>query len=147
MPRTCPECGASLEKDASCQEIFESFLVLDYTDPGYGAVHLLTVACYMIQHRRYSDEGLAWIEEKLRSFLEAGVPTEAIRRQAVKEVGQDRRAWKVTRPPDAPPLPEIAWSVTIADVAANARDAGSYREWVRKWARATLDEMGPWLAR
>ena len=146
MPDTCPECGARLSGNASCQAIFEDFLVLEFTDPGYGAVHMLTVACFTIQHGRYSDEALVWIEGKLREYLEEGSSTEQIRRQAGKEADQQARTWKVTRQPDAPRLPKIAWSMTIADVASRAQDAKSYCEQVELWARVTLHEMKPWLS-
>lgn len=146
MPATCPECGAALddEKD-TCQSIFDSFLVLEFTDPAYGAVHMLTVACFMIQHGRYSDPALAWIEQQLRAYLEDDAPVEQIRRQAAKETRQGTRTWKVTRQPGEPPLAEIAWSMTIADVAQQYHDAESYCALVKDWARITLKEMKPLL--
>jgi hypothetical protein len=73
MPNTCSECGAVLQDESSCQEIFDSFLALEFEDPAYGEVHFLTVACFMIQHQRYSDEALAWIAQSLRAYLEEGV--------------------------------------------------------------------------
>lgn len=145
MPYTCPDCGATFSGDDSCQSVFDEFLVLEFTDPEYGVVHMLTVACFMIQHRRYSDAGLRWIERQLRHYLESGRPQEQIREQAASETDQSRRTWKVTRQPDEPPLPRIPWSVTIADVAKNYQDAASYCEWVRRWARATVQEVKPWL--
>ncbi len=145
MSDRCSECGAILKDGKSCQEIFDSFLVLEFTDPGYGEVHMLTVACFMIQHGRYSDEALAWMARQLRACLEEGVSTGQIRRQVARETGQARRRWKVLRPKDAPPMPKIAWSMTIADVASNYRDAKSYCELVRKWAHSTLREMSPLL--
>ena len=145
MANQCAECGASLSQDSSCQSIFESFLVLEFTDPGYGEVHLLTVACYMIQHGRYSDEALTWIEQKLHDYLEDGMPAWHIRQEAAKEADQVKRTWKVNRQPDARRLPKIAWSMTIAEVAASYQDAESYCELVKQWARATLDEMKPLL--
>ncbi len=147
MPDRCPECGALLPKDTTCQAIFDQFLVLEFTDPGYGEVHMLTVACFMIQHGRYSDEALIWIEQQLRANLDEGIPAGQIRRQAAKEANQSRRTWKVTRRPDAPPQAKIGWSVTIADVAANYHDANSYRQWVKRWARATLMDMQPLVQR
>ena len=57
MRSTCTECGAALD-ETTCQSIFDSFLVLEFSEAAYGAVHMLTVACFMIQYRRYSDEGL-----------------------------------------------------------------------------------------
>ena len=143
MTHTCPECGALLSGDTSCQAIFDTFLVLEYTDPAYGEVHFLTVACFMIQHGRYSAEGLAWIEQKLRLYLEEGVPIRRIRRQASRETSQARRTWKIARQPGEVPLPKIAWSMTIADVAAQYKDAATYCELVKQWARSTLQEMGP----
>ena len=147
MSPNCAECGANLSEGVSCQSIYESFLVLEYTDYGYGEVHMLTVACFMIQHRRYSDEALIWIEQKLHDYFERGIPVDQIRRRAEIETDQTRRAWKVIRQADAPPLPEIAWSMTIVDVAANYQDAQSYCELVERWARITLHEMKPLLTK
>jgi len=108
---------------------------------------MLTVACFMIQHRRYSDEALIWIEQKLHDYFERGFPVDQIRHRAEIETDQARRAWKVIRQADAPPLPEIAWSMTIVDVAANYQDAQSYCELVERWARTTLHEMKPLLTK
>jgi len=145
MPDTCPECGAEFREGLTCQSVFEQFLALEFTDPGYGEVHLLTVACFMIQHERYSHEGLSWIEQRLRDHLEGGMPVSLIRQGAAKDVNQEQRDWKVTRRPGDPPQAKIAWSMTILDVALNYQDAESYREWVKKWARLTLQEMKPLL--
>jgi hypothetical protein len=147
MSGICPECGAVLNGDDTCQTIFDSFLVLEFTDPAYGMVHMLTVACFMIQHGRCSDEALRWIEQKLRANLEEGISTERIRQQAYLEADQEVRNWKVNRQLSEPLLPKVAWSVTIADVASNAQDAESYCDWVKRWGRATLQEMKPLLAR
>ena len=145
MQNICPECGAILSEGSSCQTIFDSFLILEFTDPAYGEVHMLTVACFMIQHGRYSDEALNWIEEKLRATLEGGITAEQIRRQASKETGQEKRTWKVTRRTGDSPLRKIAWSMTIADVASKYHDAESYRDCINQWARRTLLEMKPLL--
>jgi hypothetical protein len=147
MPDRCPECGAVLDQDSSCQTIFDALLVLEFTNPEYGEVHMLTVACFMIQHGRYSDEALAWIERTLRAYLEGDVPPEYIRRQAAQETHSGSRTWKVGRQAGAPPLPMIAWSMTIADVAAKYEDASSYRDLVKQWAGSTLKEMQPLLSR
>lgn len=143
MPNTCPECGAALAEGANCQEILDSFLAREFADPAYGEVHMLSVACFMIQHGRYSDEALAWIAPKLHASLE-GVPVQQIRQQAARETAPSARTWKVLRPPDAPPRPRVAWSMTIADVAPHAESAASYCRAVRQWAAATLREMPSW---
>jgi hypothetical protein len=146
MPNTCPDCGADPMGDATCQSIFDSFLALEITDPEYGQVHMLTVACFLIQHNRYSDEALIWIEHNLRALLEGGLSTEQIRRQQAKEVDQNVRTWKVVRQPGAKPLPKIAWSMTVADVASNYHDAQSYCELIRQWVATTLREMHPLIS-
>ncbi len=146
MRNTCPDCGAVLSEGNSCQAIFDVFLVLEFTDPAYGEVHMLTVACFMIQHGRYSDEALAWIEQKLRENLEAGKPAGQIRREAAQEAVQGTRTWKVTRSRGAP-QPKIAWSMTIADVAGKYSDAAQYRKLIQQWARTILQEMKPLLVK
>ncbi|MRR30538.1 hypothetical protein EG834_09500 [bacterium] len=95
----------------------------------------------MVQHNRYSNEALAWIQPKLRAYLEDGLAVVDIRRQAAAETKSRERGWKVLRSAQARPLPEVAWQVTIADVAAHAEDAQSYCDWVRRWGAATLRQM------
>jgi len=141
MTSTCPECGALLPAETSCQAIFDTLLNLEYSDPEYGQVHLLIVACFMIQHGRYSDEALVWIEQTLRDYLEGGMTIAQVRHKAARETRPGRRLWKVNRSPGAAPLPRIAWSMTIADVASSVQDASSYRLGVEQWARLTLQEM------
>jgi len=142
---SCPQCGAVLDEGNCCQSIFDEFLILEFGDAGFGAVHMLTVACFMIQHERYSDEALIWIEKKLHEHLEEGRPVELIRQQAANEANQARRTWKVTRQPGARQLPRIKWSMTIADVASTYQNAEDYRELVQHWAQCTLREMQPLL--
>ncbi len=147
MTNICSDCAAVLQNDASCQTIFDSFLVHEFTDPAYGEVHMLTVACFMIQHGRYSNEALNWIEQKIRANLQEGITAEQIREPAEKETNQSKRTWKVTRRPGDSALPKIAWSMTIADVASNYQDARSYNDLVKQWARITLFEMKPLLSK
>jgi hypothetical protein len=147
MTLTCPECGAVYPDDRNCQSVFDEFLALEFTDPGYGAVHFLTVTCFMIQHGRYSQEGLGWIEMRLGDHLEKGIPVDRIRLQAAKGVERNARTWKVTRRPEDPPQAKIAWAMTIMDVLQDSHTAGSYCEAVTRWARITLKEMKPLLVR
>jgi hypothetical protein len=97
MPHRCPECGALLSNDVTCQSIFESFLALEFSDPAYSEAHFLTVSCYMVQHNRYSDEALAWIEPRLRDYLEKGIPARKIVKPMAMDSGQKQRQWKVVR--------------------------------------------------
>lgn len=141
----CAECGALLIKGETCRSVFDSFLVLEFSDSAYGAVHMLTVACYMIQHACYSDNALAWIEKQLRDHLHGGIPVEQIRKQSGIAAQPASRSWKVTRQSGDPVLPKIAWSMTIMDVAQKYQNAAHYCALVKDWAQVTLNEMQPWL--
>lgn len=145
MSGRCEECGAVLREHASCETIFNACLALEFSDRAYGEVHMLTVACFMIQHGRYSPAALADIAEKLRAGLEEGLSPERIRRQAAAQASQAERTWKVTRQPGDPSQPRIAWSRTIAEIPVEEGDPAAYRAAVRRWAWATLEEMHPLL--
>ena len=141
----CPECGADWPEGRTCQSIFDEFLVWEFQDPEYGAVHFLTVAAFMTQHGRYTDEGQAWIKQKLHENLEENRPVDLIRRMANRETSQANRKWKVVREPGDPPAKRITWDMTIVDV--NRRhdqaglDAAAYREAIVQWARTTLRQL------
>lgn len=141
MAERCTECGAVLSEGSTCQTIFEEFLSLEYTNPAYGQVHFLTVACFMIQHGRYSDEALTGMQSLLRAALDEQLPAQQLRERAAKGMSDAPRSWKVIRQPDAPPLPKVAWSVTIADVAQSVQNPQKYCEQVKQWARVTLQQM------
>lgn len=137
----CPDCGARFDGNKTCQSIFDAFLALEFSDPAYGEVHFLTVACFMIQHNRYSDAALAWIRGMLQAYLEGNLPPSEIRRLATGEMNNAVRSWKVLRSPDDRLLPKIAWRVMIADAAEQAGDATSYRRAMRLWGESTLKQM------
>jgi len=146
QPYNCPDCGAVHPDGSTCPEVFGRLLALEMTDPGFGQVHLFTVACYMIQHNGYSDPALVWMERQLRDHL-AGTPAAEIRRRSAQEVSQSERKWKVTRQPGDRPLPRVAWSRTIADADRAAGDPAAYQAAVTAWARAVVEEMRPLLPR
>lgn len=141
MVTSCPNCGALLENSITCQEMFDEFLSLEFSDSAYGRVHMLTVTCYMIQHQRYSDMALAWMKDKLDEVLNKGVSPEEIRIQMTRDAAQTNRDWKIESQPDEREFPKIEWSITIADVYMHKDDPISYCNWVVRWASATLEEM------
>jgi hypothetical protein len=143
MSEKCPLCGAKLSEGVACQSTFDSFLALEYSNPEYGEVHFLTVACFMIQHQRYSDEALRWIEHALRAYLETGIPTGQVVKDMERGADQVNRTWKINRQPGDPALPQVVWSMTIADVARQYHDPQSYRDLIRQWGGITLREMKP----
>lgn len=141
MEDHCPHCGAVLVSENSCEDLFNTFLALEFSNSEYGKVHLLTVACYMIQHQQYSDEGLIWIYRQLTRYLNESVPTEYIRREAGWETNNRQRTWQVGRKPGAAALPEIRWEITIQAIPPYAGDPEQYCQAVTNWARATVNQM------
>jgi hypothetical protein len=129
-------CGAHWREGKACEYYFGQMLELEFKDPIAGSVHHWTVACYMLQHDRYSDEGRAWIQGMLEATLERGVSPADLRETNRDIVDQSNRDWKVTRSRDAPPSPRLAWPITIVDVAMDLDT--DYPEKVRRWAASTL---------
>jgi len=136
-PKTnCPECGAA---DTLCQVRFDEFLVLEFTDPDYGAVHHLTVATYMLQHSsKMSREGWRHERELLREFLVENKPPSFIRKQNKDLVDSGKRTFKFKSTDGKPVTDKTIWNKTILDV--RTASAGVYCEDVTNWARSVLEE-------
>lgn len=136
MSGKCAECGAVPSERSTCQTIFDEFLGLESTNKVYGEVLDLTVACFMIQHGRYSDLALTWMKSMLRADLD-----EQPGQGAAPGMDDATRSLKFTRQADERPLPKIAWSMTIVDVNQSIQDPEKYIEHVKKLAQATLKQM------
>ncbi len=131
-----PECGAA---DSLCQPRFDEFLVLEFTDPDYGAVHHLTVATYMLQHSsKMTREGWLYERELLREFLIENKPPSFIRKQNKDVVDSGKRTFKFKSEDGVPVINKSTWTKTILDV--RAENAGAYCEDVNSWARSALEE-------
>jgi hypothetical protein len=132
----CPECGAP---NKLCQTRFDEFLVLEFTDAGYGAVHHLTVATFMIQHSsKMTREGWQYERDLLREFL-VGKKTPAMMRKQIKDtVDSGKRTFKFKSKTGVPVINKTAWAKTILDV--RAENAEVYREDINAWARSVLEE-------
>src|SRR5215211_2837904 len=127
----CPECGAS---DSLCKERFDEFLILEFTDAGYGAVHHLTVTAYMIQHSsKMTREGWLFERNLLREFLVEKKPPAYIRKQNKDVVDSGKRKFKIKSKTGVPVIDKTTWIMTILDV--QAEDAEVYCEDVTAWAR------------
>jgi hypothetical protein len=132
----CPECGAP---DSLCQTRFDEFLVLEFTDAGYGAVHHLTVAAYMVQHSsKMTREG--WLFERglLREFLVDKKPPSFIRKQNKDVVDSGKRTFKIKSKTGLPVIDKTTWTKTILDV--RMENAEVYCEDITSWARSVLEE-------
>lgn len=132
----CPECGAP---DNLCQTRFDEFLVLEFTDPGYGAVHNLTVATFMIQHSsRMSREGWMYERDLLREFIVEGKSPSLIRQQVKDSVDSGKRKFTFKSKDGMPVIQKSTWEKTILDV--RTENAEMYCEDINAWARSVLEE-------
>ncbi len=133
----CPECGAP---DSLCQTRFDEFLVLEFTDAGYGAVHHLTVTAYMLQHSsKLTREGWLHERELLREFLVENKPPAFIRKQNKDLVDSGKRKFKIKSRDGLPVINKTTWTKTILDV--RVENAEVYCEDVTAWARSALEDV------
>ena len=133
----CPECGAL---DNLCQTLFDEFLVLEFTDAGYGAVHHLTVATFMIQHSsKLTREGWMYERELLKEFLIENKPPQLVRKQMKDTVDSGKRKFKIKSTTGLPVIDKTTWTKTILDV--RAENAEVYCEDINTWARFVLEDV------
>ena len=131
---TCLECGA-----LDCQIYFDEFLVLEFTDAGYGSVHHLTVAAYMLQHSsKLTREGWLHERELLREFLVENKPPAFIRKQNKDLVDSGKRTFKIKSRDGKSIITKTTWTKTILDV--RTENAEVYCADVTTWAWAVLED-------
>jgi hypothetical protein len=132
----CPECGAP---DQLCQTRFDEFLVLEFTDTGYAAVHHLTVAAFMLQHSsRMTREGWMYERELLREFLIENKPPSYIRKQNKDKVDSGKRTFKIKSRDGKRIIEKSTWKKTILDVRTENSEV--YCEDVTSWASSVLED-------
>ena len=133
---TCPECGAP---DSLCQTRFDEFLVLEFTEADYGAVHHLTVAAFMVQHSsKMTREGWLLERDLLREFLVKNKSPAYIRKQNKDVVDSGKRTFKIKSKTGVPVINKTTWAKTILDVRTENADV--YCEDITAWARSVLEE-------
>jgi hypothetical protein len=133
---SCPECAAL---DSLCQARFDEFLILEFTDPGYGAVHHLTMAAYMVQHSsKLTREGWLFERNLMREFLIENKPPAYIRKQNKDVVDSGKRNFKIKSRDGKPVIDKTTWKKTILDVRSD--NAVVYCEDITAWARSVLEE-------
>jgi hypothetical protein len=132
----CPECGAP---ETLCKHCFDEFLILEFTDTGYGVVHHLTVTAYMLQHSsKLTREGWLYERELLREFLVENKPPEFIRKQIRDLVDSGKRKFKIASKDGLPVINKFTWTKTILNV--RAENAEIYCADVITWAKSVLEE-------
>ena len=133
----CPECGAM---DTACETRFSEFLVLEFSEASYGAVHHLTVATYMLQHSsKLSREGWLQMRELLREFLLENKPPAFIRKQNKQLVDSGYRKFKFKSRDGRPVIKRTNWTKTILDVPTD--DGETYLKGMNEWAMAALKDV------
>lgn len=132
----CPDCGVP---ETSCKSRFDEFLILEFTDADYGAVHHLTVAAYMLQHSsKLTREGWLHMRQLLREFLVENKSPAFIRRQNRDLVDGGKRKIKIASKDGLPVINKFTWTKTILDV--RAENAEVYCVDVITWAKSVLEE-------
>ena len=138
----CPECGAALPEDTTCETYFHQMLFWETENPANWAVHHLTVLCYHLQHPAlYSSDGLAGGKQLLINFVRDGISSAEIRRTSSAKVNSKNRNWKITARPDSKGAyaHPAAWTMRAAAVVA--RGADRYCDSVREWAQSVYDSL------
>jgi len=124
----------------TCETRFHEFLVKEFEDPSYGAVHHLTVATYMLQHSsKLTREGWLYERELLREFLVENKPPAFIRKQNKDLVDSGKRKFKIKSRDSLPVINKTTWTKTILDV--RMENAEDYCEDVTAWARSVLEDV------
>jgi hypothetical protein len=143
MPSTCPQCGAIFPCGETCQARFEACLALEYENPAtYGAVHLLTVACYMLQHNLYSRQGWLETRQMVAKTLHSEITPAEIRTKYQRRLDSGQRKWSMTKGEKLEEFDLIRWSCTIASVQLDNPE--QYVATVRQWAICFLKDTD-WL--
>ena len=122
-----------------CQARFDEFLALEFSDMGYGAVHNLTVATYMIQHSsKMSREGWMYERDLLREFIVEKKSPSLIRQQVKDSVDSGKRTFKFKSKDGKPVISKSTWTKTILDV--RSENVEVYCADVAAWAQAVLED-------
>jgi hypothetical protein len=101
----------------------------------YGAVHHLTVACYMLQHNAYSRDGWLGTRHLLVQFIQEGKTPAEVRYENRHKLDSGPRKWRVTKGAKIS-TDGLVWTHTIADVRLDNPDA--YCADIELWAKSVL---------
>lgn len=138
--RRCPECGAVLGEEATCEELFHAALATEWTDPPRTATaHHLLVATYMLQHPSgYTPEGRAAFARLVCTVVDEGLSGEELRERNRGRFEQGERSWNLKAASASEPVLR-EWSATIADVIEGA--AGDLPVRVLAWACSVREDL------
>lgn len=138
----CPECGAPVPLEGSCQDNLHSLLFLEYAIPGGPGEksHFYAVASYGLQHpvsMGYTIETVRGLRDAVADVLSGNASLENIRRRVRASA---ETAGRVTRRVDDPiPHANDDWTMNVADVLRGGPQ--EYGERVENWAHAVIQAM------
>ncbi|MCL4871458.1 MAG: hypothetical protein KJ063_21060 [Anaerolineae bacterium] len=118
-------------------------MALEFENPTvFGAVHHLTVACYMLQHNGYSRD--VWLEARnmVAQFVHDGVMPAEMRRRGRSRLDSGHRTWSMSKGAKLAEFAAIVWSRTIADIRLDNPEI--YCHDVTQWAMSILSDT-EWL--
>lgn len=141
----CDLCGAEQPVDDSCSQRFGRLLALEYENSTtYGAVHHLTVPCYMLQHNEYSRGAWLVAREMVEQFVKASATPDSLRHTFQRQ-SRDR-TWRITGGPKLAEFGAIRWTCSIMDVRFD--DGPSiYHSDITRWAIQLLIDSKPVIER
>jgi hypothetical protein len=125
-------CGALVPDGFEhCRAVFDEVCTREYSDPGFGAVHLMTVDAYALQHsEEHGPRSNAFHLMRLCGLLERG-DDPGIGHRPSREVGkafeENYREFPFLEPP------QCRGSLTVVEVLG-AHDPQGHAERVRAWA-------------
>lgn len=133
----CPMCGAVVPDGfARCGALFEEVCAREYSDPAFGAVHLLTVDSYTLQHsEEHGPRSNAFHLLRLCRLLEGGGDP-GLGRRPPRQTGKAFEERYRELPDLEPPLHR--GRLTVAHVHG-APDPEEHADRVRAWARSVWE--------
>lgn len=133
----CPMCGGIVPAGvARCRDLFNEVCAREYSDPAFGAVHLLTVDAYALQHsEEHGPRSNAFHLARLGRLMERG-ESAAIGQRPPRAVGKAEES-RYRQFPELEP-PAFRGSLTIADVPS-ASDPDDHARRVWAWARSVWE--------
>jgi hypothetical protein len=81
---------------STCQTIHDELLNFEALNAVPLSIHFLNVICFLIQHERYSDEGLVWAQSILHTNIAVHL-TEQQHQQSLRTAGNFKRYYPSSR--------------------------------------------------